>query len=77
MELTIQYFGMLTDITACSEETIDFNGVTTADLLTLLYLKYPQLKRTSFKTAQSQIIITEDDVLTSTNIVLLPPFSGG
>lgn len=77
MELTINYFGMLTDITSCSEERIDFKGVTTAELLSILYLKHPQLKSASFKTAQNQIIIPEDEVLTSDNIVLLPPFSGG
>jgi len=77
MELTINYFGMLTDITSCAEEKIDFNGGTTADLLSILYLKYPQLKSTSFKTAQNQTITTEDEIITSNTIVLLPPFSGG
>lgn len=77
MKLHIKYFGMLTELTACTDEIIDFNGATARDLLNLLYFKYPTLKGTLFKIAQNQTIIQHDEILSSNEIVLLPPFSGG
>lgn len=77
MKLTIKYFGMLADITACGEEIIDFKGGTSTDLLDALCFKYPSLKNTSFKVAQNQAIIQNDEIVSAKEIVLLPPFSGG
>lgn len=77
MELTIKYFGMLADITACREEIIDFEGGTSTDLIDTLCFKYPSLKNTSFKIAQNQDIIQNNEIVSAKEIVLLPPFSGG
>jgi len=77
MEITVKYFGMLADITACGEEIIDFKGRTSTDLIDVLCFMYPHLKKTSFKIAQNQIIIQNNEVVSANEIVLLPPFSGG
>ena len=77
MNLTIKYFGMLAELTGCTEENIHFQKNTGAELLDQLYGKYPTLKNTSFKIAQNQEIIQKEEILSSNEVVLLPPFSGG
>jgi molybdopterin synthase sulfur carrier subunit len=49
MKIKIKYFGMLTDITSCEEEIIDFSGVLISELLEVLFIKYPNLKTKTFK----------------------------
>lgn len=77
MTLQIKYFGMLTDITQCQEETLSFSQQTVSDLLEILQNKYPLLENTTFKVAQNQEFISGDTLISSPEIALLPPFSGG
>lgn len=77
MLLTIKYFGLLTEVTNCEEEIIDFCGSSIQGLLEELYSKYSQLKGKSFQVAQNQELVSFEDQLTGNEIVLLPPFAGG
>lgn len=77
MRLTIKYFGMLTEISACQEETLDLPKMTVVSLRAVLYEKYPALENKNFRIAQQNTFVKENAVLTSHEIALLPPFSGG
>lgn len=77
MRITIKYFGLLTEVTSCEEETIDFNGSVVAELLDLLFIKYNGLKVKDFQVAQNTEFVGIDAKVTGDEIVLLPPFSGG
>ena len=77
MNLNIKYFGMLTEVTQCQEEILEFNQQKISDLLTILLKKYPLLKDQSFQIAQNQKIVDGDAFVTETEIALLPPFAGG
>jgi len=77
MKIKIKYFGMLTDITSCEEENIDFSGVLISELLEVLFIKYPNLKDKKFQVAQNNELVPVITKISSKEIVLLPPFSGG
>jgi sulfur-carrier protein len=77
MKLNIKYFGLLAEITHCSEETISFSKETVADLLAELIQKYPELKTKDFQVAHQHEITHKDTKITNPEIALLPPFSGG
>jgi molybdopterin synthase sulfur carrier subunit len=77
MKIKIKYFGMLTDITSCEEEIIDFSGVLILELLEVLFIKYPNLKDKKFQVAQNNELVPVNIKISSQEIVLLPPFSGG
>lgn len=77
MLITIKYFGMLTEVTNCEEETINFSGKNISELLDTLYVKYSGLKNKDFQVAQNQELVSIETKLTSNEIVLMPPFSGG
>ena len=77
MLITIKYFGMLTEVTNCKEETINFSGNNISELLDTLYVKYSGLKNKDFQVAQNQELVSIETKLTSNEIVLMPPFSGG
>ncbi|WP_338360092.1 MoaD/ThiS family protein [Yeosuana marina] len=77
MLIKIKYFGLLTEVTNCEEETIDFSGNVISDLVEMLCVKYPNLKNKEFQVAQNQELVPVEAKLISNEIVLLPPFSGG
>lgn len=77
MLVTIKYFGMLTEAASCKEETIDFSGNYISELLDELFVKHPNLKGKQFQVSQNQELVSYDAKLNSTELVLLPPFSGG
>lgn len=77
MLITIKYFGLLTEVTNCEEETIDFSGRYISDMLETLYAKYSNLKDKDFQVAQNQELVSIETKLTSNELVLLPPFAGG
>lgn len=68
---------MLAEVTSCHEEKFQFSGTTVADLLEVLFGKYPALKNKSFKVAQQHDLVSEEATISSKEIVLLPPFAGG
>ena len=77
MQLNIKYFGLLAEITKCNEESLAFSKATVSDLLEYLFNKYPELKNKDFQVAQNNNIVSKEAKLLETEIVLLPPFSGG
>jgi len=77
MNLKIKYFGMLTEVTQCHEETFLFSKSTVLDLLDILFSKYPLLKEKEFQVAQRQILVSRNTIISDTEIALLPPFAGG
>lgn len=77
MTISIKYFGLLTDLTACSYETIELEGSTIGELLLQLKTKYPSLDSRNFQVAQDGEIVEGDELISGKEIALLPPFSGG
>ena len=77
MNLTIKYFGMLTEVTKCNEESLQFSDSTVLDLLNTLFNKYPSLKSKEFRVAQNQTLVSNETIISDTEIALLPPFAGG
>jgi molybdopterin synthase sulfur carrier subunit len=77
MQLKINYFGMLAEITKCHEETLEFSKSSVTELLDVLVTKYPELKTKDFQVAQNNEIISKEALILGTEIALLPPFSGG
>ena len=77
MKIKIKYFGMLTEVTSCEEEIIDFSGILISELLEVLFIKYPNLKDKKFQVAQNNELVPVNIKISSQEIVLLPPFSGG
>lgn len=77
MKLTIKYFGLLAEVTHCSEEIIEFSGISVYDALDIIYEKHPNLKPLDFQIAHHQEIISKNIRITEPEIALLPPFSGG
>ena len=77
MTLKIKYFGMLAEVTQCEEETLSFANGTAADLLKILFEKYPILEEREFQIAQNQVLISHDAIISNNDIILLPPFAGG
>jgi len=77
MQLNIKYFGLLSEVTKCDEETIDFKKSTISELLNVLFEKYPNLKDKDFQVAQNNTIVSKKTIVSKTEIALLPPFSGG
>ncbi len=77
MEITIKYFGLLAEVTKCSEEKISFSGTTVFELKEQLFQKYEALKNKDFQVAQNNYLITNKTKITGLEIALLPPFAGG
>ncbi len=77
MQLNIKYFGMLAEITQCSEEDLEFSRSSVTDLLDVLFEKYPNLETKDFQVAQNNAIVSKETLVTNAEIALLPPFSGG
>jgi molybdopterin converting factor small subunit len=77
MLLQIKYFGMLTESTNCTEESLEFSGATVYQLLDQLKEKYPDLNSKDFKVAINREIVDESIKIEHPEIALLPPFSGG
>ena len=77
MRLQIKYFGMLTEITKCTEETLLFSGMTVEELLTQLKEIHPALNNKDFKVAVNHEIVDNAVQIEHSEIALLSPFSGG
>ena len=77
MQLNIKYFGLLAEVTQCSEETLDFSKSSVSELIEALFEKYPELETKDFQVAQNHEIISRETLVSEGEIALLPPFSGG
>jgi molybdopterin synthase sulfur carrier subunit len=77
MKLSIRYFGLLAEITECSEESIEFGGGSVSDLRKELVEKHPGLLEVKYQVALDLKIVSDDGAIHSNEIALLPPFAGG
>lgn len=77
MILSIKYFGLLAEVTGCSEEKIKFSGKSISDLKSILFQKHEELKNKDFQIVQNNELTTNETKVTATEIALLPPFAGG
>ena len=77
MQLNIKYFGLLAEVTQCSEEALDFSKSSVLELLDVLFEKYPNLETKDFQVAQNHEIVSRETLISENEIALLPPFSGG
>ena len=77
MLLQIKYFGLLTEVTNCSNEQVEFLGSTVDDLIDQLHSSYPELAQKDFKVAINQELVSTKTKITHPEVALLPPFSGG
>lgn len=75
--IKVRYFGMLAEVTQCSEELIAFSGTTVHELSSILLIKYPKLNEMHYQFAQNNDIIDESSPVITGEIALLPPFAGG
>jgi len=77
MQLTILFFGQLTDITG--EASIQLEDIAdTAALAILLHQKFPALANSKYAIAVDKKVINSNTILTQNcTVALLPPFSGG
>jgi molybdopterin synthase sulfur carrier subunit len=75
--LRILFFGVLREITACSEIQLEFSGNTEA-LRQQLLLRWPGLALQTFSMAVNQRISAETlHLKDGDEVALMPPFSGG
>ena len=77
MNVSVLFFGQITDITGCSR--VQLTDIQDSDQLNdMLHLTYPLLKQAKYIITVNRKII-RDNVTLSENVevALLPPFSGG
>ncbi len=79
MIITINYFGMLSEITNKNKEKLQVSeNFNTQDLNNLLLQTYTSMKNISYTIAVNQKIIQKVHLLSPNDeIALLPPFAGG
>jgi len=77
MDITILVFGSLADITGANKISVTLEK-DTASLLEKMIVMYPLLNNRKFTIAVDKKIINENTIIhSSSEIALLPPFSGG
>lgn len=80
MKITIKYFAGLRDITGKELEKVDLpEKMKIADLISMLYEKYPEMKKSAdIVVARNRQYAEEDEEIEEGDeIALLPPVSGG
>ncbi len=76
-QISICFFGQLTDITQCNTLAIDNPG-TVSLLQNLLVRQYPNLSHSKYTIAINNKMVIEDQPIPENAIIaLMPPFSGG
>jgi molybdopterin synthase sulfur carrier subunit len=79
MEIRIQYYGMLAEITGQATEQLTLEaGLTVGMLRERVSEKYPEMGNKKFKVAVNlQIVDDLVEINADSEIALLPPFAGG
>ncbi len=77
MQLTILFFGQLTDITG--QQSVQLQDVADTDALAIrLHQQFPALANSKYAIAIDKKVINSNTLLTNNcHVALLPPFSGG
>lgn len=78
MEVKLKYFGMIAEITNCTDELFPFDGNTLEDLKNRIEEKYPSIQSKTYQFALNQSLSNlESKVRNGDEIAFLPPFAGG
>ncbi len=78
MELSLNYFGMITEATNVQQEKLDLEVKTIVELKAVLIEKYSAIEKLNYQFAVNQNIVGNDFQLSNGDeIALLPPFAGG
>lgn len=78
MELSLNYFGMIAEVTNVQQEKLDIDVKTINDLKLKLVEKYPAITKLNYQFAVNQHLVEDDFQLNNGDeIALLPPFAGG
>lgn len=78
MEMKLKYFGVLSEITGLSLESMDTDATTVDELQSQLHQKYPAMKLVQCMISVNQQIADSMQALKEGDeIAVLPPFSGG
>jgi len=80
MNITIKYFGRITDITKCEEEMISINqGTILSNAELILKKKYPLIEKELYTLFinNKRAINTDQFLNNNDEICIMPPFSGG
>lgn len=78
MELSLNYFGMIAEVTNVQQEKLDLEVKTINDLKLTLIKKYPAITKLNYQFAVNQHLVEDNFQLTNGDeIALLPPFAGG
>ena len=77
MNISVKYYGLLAEITDCNEEQLEFAGLTVSELREDIYKKHSGLKKVEFQVAQDNNMVSNETIISSNEISLLPPFAGG
>ena len=77
MQMTILFFGQLTDITGKASTALE--DIADTDALSIrLHQDFPALANAKYAIAIDKKVINSNTLLTNNcNVALLPPFSGG
>lgn len=77
MNVSVLFFGQITDITGCP--SVQLTDIQDSDQLDhMLHLKYPLLRQAKYIITVNRKIIRGNVVLSeNAEVALLPPFSGG
>ncbi|MEX1001782.1 MAG: molybdopterin converting factor subunit 1 [Crocinitomicaceae bacterium] len=79
MTVTVLYFAQIAEKIGVNREQFELkDSVNTADLVSILKDKYPQITEQKFKIAVNQLLLQgEKELEDGAEIALLPPFAGG
>ena len=79
MNITVKYFGMISDMVSSADEMEIFEDpVSIKEFREYLQQKYPDLLNITFSIALNHSIVGDEVIITNdSEIALLPPFAGG
>lgn len=77
MNITVTYFGKLTELTGKSSEELTLEESTVKGVKSALEQKYSSMKDMTYQVAENNSILTNEDTIQTTTLDIFPPFSGG
>ena len=77
MNVTVTYFGKLTELTGKSSEELTLKESTVKGVKTALEQKYASMKDMTYQIAENNSILTNEATIQTTTLDIFPPFSGG
>lgn len=77
MNVTVTYFGKLTELTGKSSEALTLEAASVKGVKRALEQKHASLKDMTYQIAENNTILTNEATIQSTTLDIFPPFSGG